>query len=266
MAYTRMAVIGCGAIASRIVDAVASGLLSYHVTGLLDIRPERCRRLAERLPQPPRIAGSLEELLRDRPEIVVEAASPEAVREHGERVLRAGASLVVLSVSALLDEQLLSRLAGAAAETGSRIYVPTGAIAGLDAVRAHRLAGIERLVLRTVKPPEALGLSREQLAGEARLLYRGPAREAARRYPLNLNVAAALALAAGREPTVEVYADPNASRNIHVILVEGPAGRLEIHVENVPSPENPRTSLLAALSVVELLRRLSRSDPLEVGS
>ncbi len=260
----RLGIIGCGAIASVIVDAVARDKLPAEVAALLDLYPERCRRLAEKLGGAPRIAGSLEELLKAEPELVVEAASQEAVRTHGPRVLERGVDLVVLSVGALLDKETREKLLEAAEKANAAIYAPSGAIAGLDAVRAMRHAGIRRVLLRTIKHPRSLGIN-EELDGP-RLVYRGPAGEAVKRYPFNVNVAAALSLAAGVEAEVEIVADPAAERNTHIVVVESEAGRLEARVENVPSPENPRTSLLAALSVIELLRRLAGAERLQVGT
>jgi aspartate dehydrogenase len=267
MQRARIGLIGCGAIASVIVDAVAQGRVDAEIAAMMDLVPAKCRRLAGRLPQEapePAIAERLEGLLAAGPSLVVEAASQEAVRLYAERVLEAGVDLVVLSVGALLDQGLLGRLLQVAEERGARIYVPSGAIGGLDAVRAARHAGIERVVLRTVKPPHGLGVE-EPLPGP-RLLYRGPASEAVKRYPFNVNVAAALALAAGTEPLVEVVVDPGAERNRHEILVDSKASSMRLVFENAPSPDNPRTSLLAALSVVELLRRITARSGLEVGT
>ena len=260
----KIALIGCGAIASVIVDAVARGTVPAEVVALLDLYPERCRRLAERLQGAPRVARSIDELLDAGPDIVVEAASQEAVRSYGPRVLERGIDLVVLSVGALLDKATREELLRAAEQTGATIHAPSGAVAGLDAVRAMRHAGIRRVVLRTVKHPSSLGIREEPR--EPTVIYRGPAGEAVKRYPFNVNVAAALTLAAGVEAEVEIVADPGATRNTHIVVVEGEAGRLEARVENVPSPENPRTSLLAALSAIELLRRLTGADRLQVGT
>ena len=256
----RLALIGCGAIGSEIVEAVKRGVVRAELVALMDIYPERCEALK---PGPETlITKSLDALLATNPDIVVEAASQEAVREYGPRVLEAGKTLVVLSVGALLDEETLRVLREAAERGGGRVYAPTGAIAGLDAVRAVRLAGIERVVLRTRKSPKSLGVSVDRET----VLFRGPAREAVKRYPFNVNVAAALALAAGVEPEVEIIADPAVDRNIHEILVESRASKITIRVENVPSPRNPKTSYLAALSCIELLRRLTSGEWLEVGS
>ena len=256
----RLALIGCGAIGSEIVEAVKRGVVRAELVALMDIYPERCEALK---PGPDTlVTRSLDALLATNPDVVVEAASQEAVREYGPRILEEGRILVVLSVGALLDEETLRKLRDAAERGGGRVYAPTGAIAGLDAVRAARLAGIDRVVLRTRKSPRSLGVEVDRET----LLYRGPAREAVRRYPFNVNVAAALALAAGVEPMVEIIADPRVDRNIHEIIVESKASKITIRVENVPSPRNPKTSYLAALSCIELLRRITSSEWLEVGS
>ena len=256
----RLAVIGCGAIGSEIVRAIREGVVRAHLVALMDLEPRRCEGLARG--SNALVTTSLDALLATSPDVVVEAASQEAVRAYGPRILEAGKTLVVLSVGALLDRDTLEALRRAAERGGGRVYAPTGAIAGLDAVRAARLSGIERVVLRTRKPPRSLGVD----AREPTVLYRGPASEAVKRYPFNVNVAAALALAAGMEPEVEIVADPAVDRNIHEVIVESRASRITIRVENVPSPRNPRTSYLAALSCIELLRRIASPSWLEVGS
>lgn len=254
--------IGCGAIASEIVNAIRSGSIEAGVSVLMDIFPEKCAKLRDLLGEEIPIVTSIEEFLQYPMDYAVEAASQEAVRSYGEKIVSRGISLVVLSVGALLDNELRERLVRRARETGAKIYAPTGAIAGLDAIRALRGAGIDRVVLRTIKPPRSLGIESK----ERRLLYRGPAHEAVKKFPFNVNVAAALSLAAGKEAEVEVIVDPSIERNTHIILVESKASRIEIRVENVPSKTNPRTSWLAALSVIELLRRITSKDPLLVGS
>ncbi len=253
----RVAVIGCGNIGTILAKAIDEGVVGAAVlVALYDVEAKRCRVLASRLRrQSPRIVEGLEELLSTGPHVVVEAASQEAVRQYGPRVLEAGADLVALSVGALMDEALRRRLAEAARRHGRRVYVPSGALAGLDAVYALSLDEIRRVRLVTRKPPRSLGLPEEPPGPVT--LYRGPAGEAVKRFPANVNVAAALSLAAGREAEVEVVADPGVEQNIHEVYVDAEASRLYVRVENRPSPSNPRTSLLAALSAIALLRRLA---------
>lgn len=258
----RVGLIGCGSIGGEIVKAIASGVVKAELVGLFDIYPERCRSLLESTGISARIVEGLEELLELKPDLVVEAASQEAVRRYATRILEAGVDLVVMSVGALLDPKLAEALREASARGGARVYAPTGAIAALDAIRAAKLSGIKRILLRTVKNPKSLGVE----ASSRRILFRGPASEAVKRFPFNVNVAAALTLASGVEVEVEVVADPSVGRNTHIIIVESNASRIEVKVENVPSPSNPKTSWLAALSAVELLRRLTGGDWLVVGS
>ncbi|ABM80534.1 Archaeal DUF108 domain protein [Hyperthermus butylicus DSM 5456] len=236
------------------------------LVALYDVARERCEKLASELKRfKPRIASCFEELLGSKPDVVVEAASQQAVREYGLRVLESGADLIVLSVGALMDRDLLAKLVEAARRKRRHIYTPSGAIAGLDAVYALSLNGIRSVRLVTRKPPRALkdapyvrekGINLDETR-EPTTIYVGPASEAVKYFPANVNVAAALSLAAKKEATVEIVADPTVERNIHEIHVDSEASKLTIRVENTPSPMNPRTSYLAALSAIALLKRLA---------
>ena len=152
--------------------------------------------------------------------------------------------------------------------------MPTGALLGLDAVQAAAQGEIARVHMITTKPPEGLDgapyLVERNISvigiEAARRVFDGSAREAARGFPANVNVAAALALA-GIGPdrtTIEIWADPTVDRNIHRIEVEADTVRLRLEIENVPSVENPRTGRLTPLSVVALLRKLG--SPLAIGT
>jgi aspartate dehydrogenase len=204
-------------------------------------------------------------------DIVVECAPAAVLRDIAEPALARGRMLIVLSCGALLDNFDLVELAR---RHGGRILVPTGALLGLDAVAAAAVGGISRVHMVTRKPPGGLegapylvehaialdGLSRPMQ------VFTGTAREAARGFPANVNVAAALALA-GIGPdrtTIEIWADPGVSRNIHRIEVEAEAARFSLEIENVPSAENPRTGRLTPLSVVAALRKLT--SPLAIGT
>ncbi len=256
----RIAIIGCGNIGGEIVRAVCEGRLRSAVVALMDRYPEKCLHLASTLEKStgvrPVVAEGIEDLLEVEPDLVVEAASQEAVRQYAKQILRRGVDLVVMSVGALLDEGFLQEISS----LDGRIHVPSGAIAGLDAVRAMRHSGITKVVLRTRKNPKSLGVGLE----EEKVLFEGPASRAVKEFPVNVNVAAALSLAAGREAWVQVIADPNVETNIHELEVVSDASTLRVVVENRPSPSNPRTSYLACLSVVELLRSLE--DKIRIGT
>ena len=204
-------------------------------------------------------------------DIVVEAAPAAIFERIALPTLEAGRILVVSTAGALLPRLHLVRLA---ARTGARILVPTGALLGLDAVRAAAEGPISSVTIESRKPPLALagapylqkrGIDVMELT-EATLLFEGNALEAAAGFPANVNVAAALALAGvGAVRTrVQVWVDPTATRNTHVIQVDAAAARFTMSIENVPSMENPRTGQLTPLSVLACLRGLVST--LKVGS
>ena len=209
--------------------------------------------------------------LGEEAEIVVECAPAALLRELAEPALAHGRLVMVLSCGALLDNFDLVDLAR---RHGGRILVPSGALLGLDAVAAAAEGGISHVHMITRKPPRGLlGApylleNAIDLAGltEPQCVFTGTAREAARGFPANVNVAAALALA-GIGPdrtTVEIWADPGVTRNTHRIEVEAEAARFAMQIENVPSAENPRTGRLTALSVIAALKKLS--SPLAIGT
>jgi aspartate dehydrogenase len=204
-------------------------------------------------------------------DVVVECAPAAVLRELAEPALGNGRIVMVLSCGALLDNFDLVDLAR---RNAGRILVPTGALLGLDAVIAAAEGGIVSVNMITRKPPQGLLGAPYLLAhhieitelAEPRRVFSGTAREAARGFPANVNVAAALALA-GIGPdrtTVEIWADPGVTRNIHRIEVNAAAARLSMQIENVPSDDNPRTGRLTALSVIAALKKLS--SPLAIGT
>lgn len=204
-------------------------------------------------------------------DIVVECAPAAVLRELAEPALAHRRTVMVLSCGALLDNFDLVDLAR---RHSGRIVVPTGALLGLDAVAAAAEGGISRVDMITRKPPRGLlgapyleenGIDIGNLT-EPKRVFRGTAREAARGFPANVNVAAALALAGiGPDRTrVEIWADPSVTRNTHRIEVEAEAARLSMQIENVPSAENPRTGRLTPLSVIAALKKLT--SPLAIGT
>ncbi len=203
-------------------------------------------------------------------DVVVECAPAAVFADVAKPAVEAGRTLVTLSVGALLDH---FDLVGRAAETGARILVPSGALIGLDAVRAAAEGDIRELTMVTRKPPRGLagapyieenGIDLEALR-EPTLVFEGSARDAVMGFPANVNVAVALSLAGiGPDATrVEIWADPGIERNTHHIKVDADSARFEMKIENVPSDDNPRTGRIVAQSVVSTLRALTA--PLNVG-
>ncbi len=271
-----VAIIGCGAIGTVLARSIDEGRAgATKLVALYDSNVDKAERLAEKLKSKPKVAREFRELLED-PSIglIVEAASQKAVRQYALDILRAGKSLMVMSVGALVDQELLRSLWREAEKRGCRVYIPSGAIVGVDGVRAASQAGIESVTLTTRKPPRALmdspyvverGIDLRSVK-EPVVVFEGKASEAVKHFPRSVNVAATLSLAGvGPDRTVvRIIADPNVDRNIHEVRVKGRFGEIVTVAKNVPSPDNPKTSYLAALSAVDTLRRVT--EPILVGA
>jgi len=266
--------IGCGAIGAVLAQAIDRGQAGdTRLILVFDRNVERAEKLAGKLKSKPKVAKNVKELLECQDvKLVIEAASHGAVKDYAVEVLKAGKDLMIMSVGALVDSGLLGEISQAAKERERKVYIPSGAIAGLDGVKASALGKIESVILTTRKPVEGLADNPyfiEKTGGRVEkptLIYEGSAAEACKLFPANVNVAATLGLAGiGAEKTVvRVVADPTISRNVHEIEVRGEFGELWVHVENVPSTENPKTSFLAALSAIATLKRLT--EPLVIGT
>lgn len=252
----RIGLLGCGNIAGIIA---AHSDRSVSISACHDMDGSRMQTFADRAGATP--CGDMDALLEADFKVLVEAASVAAVRDYLARALAAGKDVVVLSVGALQDDTLLAEVRAEAHRQGRRVYVPSGAIFGLDNLKVARVSPMERLLIRTTKHPGALGMDPDM---DRRCLFRGGASEAVRRFPKNINVASALGLATDLEPQVELWADPTIAANRHEIEASGPFGSVTIRTDNLPSPDNPATSYLAALSVLTLLRDLD--DPVQVGT
>ena len=261
---------GFGAIGQAVAAAFAGeGIagLRLAAVGARDAAKVRAA-LPAGLPDPPAIVGITD--LAAHAEIVIECAPAALLPSIAEPVLRAGGTMVVLSCGALLDAMHLVELGR---EHGGRILVPTGALLGLDAVFAAAQGTIHSVRLVTRKPPQSLvgaphlaehGIELDGLT-EALRVFEGTAREAARGFPANLNVAVALSLAGiGPDRTrLEIWADPAVTRNVHTIELDSDAARLSMRIENIPSA-NPKTGRITALSVIAMLRKMRA--PLAVGT
>jgi len=206
-------------------------------------------------------------LIAQRPDVVIEAASHEAVREYAERLLGQGIAVIVLSGGVLCDDVLREKLERAAQASGALLYVPSGGIGGLDALKAACIAGVDEVTITVTKPAaawkgiayvEALGVDLDTLRGPY-VLFDGPAREGVPHFPANVNIAAVLSLAGiGFDRTrPKVVADPALRYNTHFIDIKGKTGNISIKLENVPSPENPKTAWLACYSALAALKQMT---------
>lgn len=244
--------IGCGAIAQAVLAALGNGA-PERIGGIV------VRRWRERSYDIPTVARVAD--LDPRITLVVEAAGGSAVREHGAAVLHSGRDLAIVSTASLVDEDLLRSLQAAAWEHGRSLYAVSGAIGALDALGALRSAELSYVRYIGRKPPRAwLGTPAADRIDLARIdapvaFFEGRAREAVTLFPQNANVAATVALAGlGFDRTsVTLVAAPGLKRNVHRIEAGGPAGTITFEVEARSAPSNPRTSLLAAHSIVNFL-------------
>lgn len=266
----QVGIVGCGALGGQLARALGAGAVpGVRVAALCDLDPIRARRLAASLRPRPRVGGPV---VLTGCDLVVEAAGAAAVPGIAAAAGAAGADLLVMSVGSLLAGPAW---AARFRRRGLALLHPSGAVAGLDGLRAAACGGgLRRVTLVTRKPPRGLAgapyfrTRPRALAGlrRERVIFRGSARQAVRAFPANVNVAAAVALAGlGPDRTrVEVVADPAARRNSHTLVAEGGFGRMTAVTENVPSPENPRTSRLAGASALALIAEWAgtrRADP-----
>lgn len=200
-----------------------------------------------------------------RPEIVIEAASHDAVRESVETLLSAGIAVIVLSGGALCDDALRERLERASRRHRAPLYVPSGGIGGLDALKAACAAGVDEVSIAVTKPPaawkgipfvERMKLDLDRLPGPV-TLFEGTAREGVPHFPANVNIAAVLSLAGiGFDRTrLKVVADPALRFNTHFITIRGRTGTIELRFESIPSPDNPKTAMLACYSALAAFRQ-----------
>ncbi len=213
--------------------------------------------------------STVDELIASKPDLVVECATHEAVLETVPEILRAGIDVIVVSIGALGRDGAVTRLEEAAAAGNARAVVVSGAIGGLDVLRAAKIAGLEQVTYIGRKPPRAWkGTPAEALLDldnltEPTPFYEGSAKSAASDYPKNTNVTAAVALAGvGFENTsVRLIADPTSNGNVHELHAVGAFGEFQIVLKNKPLPDNPKTSWLAALSVEQaVIRHFSKLE------
>lgn len=252
----KLGVIGCGAIGNDVAQA-ADAMPEIEQIFLFDIQKEKAEQLAGKLRKA--VVQPVVDFLASV-DIVMEAASQQAVKEYAECVLKAGKDLIILSIGSLLDDNFRNSLMVIATEKKCKIYLPSGAVCGIDGIKAAQVVGIDQVTLVTTKSPRSLGM----VTDKRKTLFDGFAKEAVQRFPKNINVAACLSLAGTgfKDTRVKIVTDPVTAHNSHRILAHGKFGRLRAEVENLPNPNNPQSSYMASLSAIACLRKII--EPLQI--
>ena len=266
----KVGLIGCGSMGSELARAVQRGEGGLtKIIGLFDEYAPGRNALAEELgrnqePAPVEADTVVELIGLTGMQLIVECASQAAVTAHAEAVLTAGKSMLVMSSGALVSADFMRKVMSAAEASGASIYVPSGAVGGIDALRASN-ALLEEVTIVSTKKPIALsgapGFAKWENVDitEPTVIFEGSAAEAVGLFPANVNVAATVSMAGmGPDATgVKIVADPDSPGNVHEIHAVGRAGKFSFRFENIPHETNPKTSFLAVLAAIETLRSIS---------
>ena len=262
-------IIGLGTIGSVVAKALDSGIAGMTLVAVASGRRDKAMANLANLSSPVDLT-TIDEVSK-RCEIVVDCAPKSVFRDIAVAAFARGRTLVTVSGAGILANADIEEMAR---QNGGQLVLATGALLGLDAVRAAAEGTINSVKMVTRKPPNALRdapyiidnkISLDRLNG-AMQVFSGSAREGAIAFPANVNVAAALGLAGvGADSTeLEVWADPHLDRNTHSIEVDSDSAKFSLKIENVQSESNPGTGKITALSVIACLRGMTAS--LKVGS
>jgi len=258
----KMGIIGCGAIGSRMAKSITTELKRHcSLTGLYDIDDVKTKALEKQLAVKRTIKNSLKELITGC-DFVIEAVNSSDTKEIIRQILRAKRNILVMSVGRILNAPNLFALA---AKNRCALLIPSGALCGLDAIKAASQVKISRIILTTRKPPSGFsqsiyltkkGIDLKTIESEL-ILYDGTVQKAVELFPQNINVAATLALASGaQEKTrVRIITSPEFKTNSHEVEVYGDFGKIISRTDNVVCPDNAKTSYLAVLSAIQTLKQ-----------
>jgi aspartate dehydrogenase len=255
----KIGLIGGGNIGKFLLQSInMNGLLPHSkITGLYTRNEQSAKQLAEQFMTDR--YSTIQALIQSDVDLVIEAATVLVAKDIAAPVLESGKDLILSSVGALADLKLYHSLEDICRNKGTKIYLPSGAIGGLDILRAAKsIGGLETVSIITKKPPRALPGAP---ADCERVMFEGAAGEAIELFPQNINVSIILSLV-GLGPNhthVKIISDPKVEKNNHIIEATGSFGKLSLQVENNPMPNNPKTSYLAALSILSTLKNKDAS-------
>ena len=258
----KICIVGCGAIGSRMAKAITTDFKkNCRLTGLYDIDIKKAERLAKELKIKSVTHSSLSKLIKQS-DCVIEATNAPDIKPIVLESIKAKKSILVMSVGKLLNQKGLFELAR---KNHSYILLPSGAIAGLDAIKAASLSKINKITLTTRKPPQGFGINpyfqknKIDLSkiNKETMLFEGDVDSAVKHFPQNINVAATLALASQQKDkiTIRIMTSPQYKTNSHEVEVTGDFGKIHSKTDNVACPDNPKTSYLAVLSGLQTLKQ-----------
>ena len=258
----KIGIVGCGAIGSRMAKSVQAELKgTCRLTAIYDIDKAKALDLSKNMRLKGIVKNSAGELIKSC-DFMIEAVSAQNTRSLIQSALKAKKNVLSMSVGKILNAAALFNLAH---KNNCHLLIPSGAIAGIDAVKGARLAGIDTITLTTRKPLTGFAGNPYLIKKKINLakirretvLFDGPVADAVRYFPQNINVAATLALASGclRKLRVRILTSPHFTANTHEITLNGPFGRITTRTENVACPDNPKTSYLAVLSGLQTLKQ-----------
>ncbi|MBQ6345240.1 MAG: aspartate dehydrogenase [Methanobrevibacter sp.] len=252
----KVGIIGCGAIANIITTSIVPEDNGIEIAYFFDKDIERAENLAS-------LAGGVAALefddMLNNVDLVLECASPNSVKQFAPKVLKKGKDMIVMSIGAFMDKEFYDEVLKMAKDNGAKIHLPSGAVVGLDGIKAVAKFGLKEVSLVTRKSPKSLG---KEIDGEE-VLFEGKASQAVKEFPLNINVAATISMACNRDIDVKIIVDPKVNRNVHEITAKGDFGEFKTTTMNYPCAANPKTSMLAALSAIRLLK--SFNETISVG-
>ena len=268
----KIGIVGCGAIGSSLAKEIATNFRSRAVlSALYDIRLEKAQSLSRRLTKNTKLSVASLGILIKKSDLVIEASAAKAAWEIARKSISAGRKVMVMSVGGMVGH--LDNLFTQAAKNNTQVYFPSGAISGIDALKAANIAGVKKVILTTRKHPKAFSgvdyvTKKFKLSAlkKDKVLFTGSAAQAVKYFPQNINVAAILGLAGigMRRTRVRIIASPSSKKNIHEILIESKAAKIFTRTENVLHPQNPKTSFLAVLSAIATLKQILQ--PVKIGT
>lgn len=270
----KIGIVGCGAIGSSLAKIIVSDFSQRaQLASLYDIDIEKAHKLAANFADSKLVALNLDDLInKKKVNLVIEATKFDSVYEIAKKTISASCDIMLMSAGGII--QHYKELEILAKEKDVRIFIPSGAICGIDGLKAASVSKINKVTLTTKKPPKAFlgspyALKKKinlESINEDTIIFEGSASQAIKAFPQNINVAATLSMAGiGCDNTiVRIVASPNITQNIHEIEIESDAGKIVTRTENVIHPDNPKTSYLAVLSAAATLKQVL--GPIKIGT